>query len=439
MTDDALRELFADAFHDEPDRMASPDEDIARGRASRTRRRRTRLTTGVVAVFAAASLGIVAPDAIDDLRAPSVDTAAPDYGELPPFVPEPFGVQFASSGGSDPAAETQSGGPQPDSPESGLEDSRSSGPRDRLGMVDAVLQSLPTEVELADPAAEPLVRAHHLKISVERDGVPFDLQVWWQLSSDDAQSFRPCSEPAAAFTRTAVWHACTEGTDAQGRWRVIGTPDPGHRVLVVDEYPAAITLVWDAEAEDGAAVDMGAVLGDDEADRVAEAVRDRARDFSATLSGGITNINEYVSHFDMARVAPRWPDIEAALTEVLGPLDLVRLDEPDPALLANLGVSEPTAMTASYRTAAGGTVELAVWQTGPIYSGLCTVKTDCDVWPGSRDYFRPLLDAQADAKGGTAFGDLGQAYLVLDGIDGDAAGLHRAAMAAIFAVLPVEF
>ncbi|WP_053208125.1 hypothetical protein [Jiangella muralis] len=431
MTDDALKELFADAFLDEPDRLASPDEDIARGRARRARRRRARMSAGVVGVLAAGSFGIlVAPELVDPQG--ELSAAGPGslpYDELPPLVPPPWGQSVMETG-----AMTGS-----DSPASGPESSRLSSQPDRLGMVDAVFQSLPADVELADPAVVPLVRSHHVKVQVERDGVPFDLQVWWQLSSNDAQSFRPCSEPAAAFTRTAVWDDCTEGTDAQGRWRVIGTPDPGRRVLVVDEYPAAITLVWDAIAEDATPADPGAVLSDDEADRVAEAVRDTARDYSATLSGGINNTSEYMSDFAMAMVWRRWPEIEAVLTAVLGPLDRVRFDKSDPALPSDWGASEPMAMTASFRMAGGGTVELAVWQTGPIYGTLCTVKTVCEVWPGSRDYFRPLLDAPADARGGTAFGDLGQVYLVLDGIDGDAAALHRAAMEEIFMVLPMQY
>lgn len=425
MTDDTLRELFAEAFHDEPDRMASPDEDIARGRASRTRQRRTRLTTGVVAVVAAASLGVVAPDAIDDLRAPSVDTAAPSYDELPAFEPAVIEAQAASL---ESTGELQSGG-EPGGRTFAAE------PAD---MVAALRAALPADLTFPGaPSAQQSVGRHRVVFFAERDGVPFTLRVWWQPGSEMATEFRPCTEPAAAFTRTAVWDDCTQGNDERARWRVAGSPDAQHRVLVVDGAPASATVVWETTGDAAAA--PSDLFSDDEAYHLADVAWDVAVNSVALFSGtGTSAFTELNTDFEIGAVAASWASVEAALTSVLGPLTRIRLDEPDVDRLANWMVNppEPKVVTASYRTATGATVELAVWQAGPVYGTLCTNLIVCEVWAGSREYFTPLLTSSADAMGGTALGDQGQAYLVLDGVSGDVVTLHRAAMEALFSVLP---
>ncbi|TDD64238.1 hypothetical protein E1262_28805 [Jiangella aurantiaca] len=435
---DTLKDLFEQALAGEPARPVVPDEDIARGRARRARQRRQRWSAGV-AVAAVAWLGaLVAPALVgpDDDQVSAGDSASVPYDELPPFVPE-LSVRTSLTSGEQPAS-ADPGRLESSHGESGVDGAAGVEP---AAMLTAVRDALPATMSLdtGRTSDAPAVRRQRLHFSGERDGVPFTLQVWWQPGAENAMHFRPCSEPVAAFSRTAVWDACSENMDEQNRWRVIGTPDARHRVLVVDGAPAAITVAWETAAGDEPGVDPAAVLSDDEADRIAEAAWGVAVDSGLRLLGAQGgNVQELRSDFDLGAVTASWGNVEAALTRVLGPLTRVRLDQPDPDLLANwmVGPPEPKVVTASYRTARGGTVELAVWATGPIYGALCANLLACDVWPGSRDYFEPLLNAPADARGGTALGDQGQAYLVLDGVDGDAAALHRAAMEAVFAVLP---
>ncbi|TDC48541.1 hypothetical protein E1212_20765 [Jiangella ureilytica] len=438
---DTLKELFEDALAGEPTRPVSPDEDIARGRAQRARQRRQRWSTGV-AVVAVAWLGaLIAPSLLGpgggDVTAGDGAAAAP-YDELPPIVPLQ-GVRAQVASGDHPAssdAGSQSGGSfeGESGAESGGDEAAGLEPAAMLG---AIRRALPAGLALeTGRTSNTYARRHHLVLAGERDGQPVTLRVWWQIGTPDPRDeFRPCSEPVAAFSRTAVWDACSAGMDEQNRWRIIGTPDPQHRVLVVDGFVAAITVAWESHAGN----EPAAVLSDHEADRIAEAAWDVAVESTVSLTnrpGG--NVQELRSDFELGAVIASWPNVEAALTRVLGPLTPVRLNQPDPDALANWMVRPPVpkVVTATYQTAGGGTVDLAVWQAGPIFGALCTVLTACDVWPGSREYFEPLLMAPADAKGGTALGDQGQAYLVLDGVPGDAAALHRAALEAVFSVLP---
>ncbi|RIQ30195.1 hypothetical protein [Jiangella rhizosphaerae] len=430
MTADDLRDLFAQALLDEPDRIVSADEDIARGRAVRSRRRRTRLAAGVLAVLAAGSLGLVVPDAFDDLREPGVEAAAPRYDQLPPFVPEPglrFQAQTTADSPADDASREES---------AALSSAEGTSP---AGMLTAVERALPGDVEFADGAAGQFVGRHRVAFSVERDGKPFTLRVWWQTGAWQPWLFRPCTEAVAAFDRTAVWDDCTQvGGPETLQWRVLGSPDPQRRVLAIDDTIAAVTVLWET-AEDEPATRPRDVLSDDEADRIAQATWDVAEDSIMRLNGtGVPASAEIWSGFGMGYVDESWANVEAALTRVLGPVSRVRKEGFQPSELNRAADPSqwPQAVTASYRTATGGTVDLAIWDAGAVYGALCTDLLACDVWPGSRDYFRPLLMSPADAMGGTALGDQGQAFLVLDGFDGDAAALHRAAMEAVFSVLP---
>ncbi|WP_116951094.1 hypothetical protein [Jiangella endophytica] len=435
MTDDDLKHLFAQAVLDEPDRIVSPDDDIARGRALRTRRRRRRIVAGVVAVVAAGTLGLVVPDAFVDLRAPGVEAAAPGYDELPPFDPEP-GMRFlaqprrtSGDGAAEVEVEVQESAGVPES----------ATPTMPSGMLAAVENALPDDVEFAGgEAPAQAVGRHRLVYSVERDGTPFTLRVWWQTGAMQSRAFRPCTEPVAAFSRTAVWDDCTQSPDHYGTVRVLGSPDPQHRVLALDGSWVAITVVWETpEAEP--ATRPGDVLSDGEAERIGDAVWGVALDSMARLTGSVGgNLAELRSDFGMGYVAESWANVEAALTRALGPLTRVRIDrhEPGPLNDPQAKVESPQAVTASYRTSTGGTVNLAVWDTGVIYGALCTNLLACDVWPGSREYFKPLLMSPSDVLGGTALGNQGQAYLVLDGVSGDVAALHRATMQAVFSVLP---
>ena len=221
-------------------------------------------------------------------------------------------------------------------------------------------------------------------------------------------------------------------------FRVLGTPDPQHRVLAIDDPMAAITVVW--ETHDWQSEGPQDVLSDDEAQHIAESAREVARESTVRNHGtGLGMFVELHSDFGMGYVAESWANVEAALAGVVGPVTRIRKDEYEPGDLDRFPDSPhrwPQAVTASYRTADGATVDLAIWDAGTIYGGLCTNLIACEVWPGSREYFEPLLTSPSDAKGGTELGNQGQVYLVLRDVSGDGPLLHSELMQAVFSVLP---
>ncbi|SDT25838.1 hypothetical protein [Jiangella sp. DSM 45060] len=361
MTDDALKELFADALLDEPDRMVSPDEDIARGRAHRARRRRGRLTAGVVGVLAAGSLGLVGPSLLPDDGAPAAGGVAPE-DQVWPYD------GAARSSAQEPGR--LSGGPQQAYAETG--DARAA-----TELSSAVRGAMPADVHVLheeyDPTLQPVVQ-----LQARRDGVVFHLSVRLQDARPDLPEFEPCTTPAEIPDGVARWDSCAQGYDDRGRWRVVGHAGPSLGVAIAEGGSASAMVSWlpaPVEAADGTQTEgsLAGTLTPDEANGIAEA---------AWEVGARSGAAELTSGFDLAATRRAWPDLELALQAAtgLGPLTRVEFEDDDPSTIR-----------ARYVTADDIEVALTVWQDDRFYDNLCTgpgART-CESWvAGTPDDYR---------------------------------------------------
>ncbi|SEE64859.1 hypothetical protein [Jiangella alba] len=368
MTDDALRELFADALLDEPDRMVSPDDDIARGRARRARRRRGRITAGVVGVLAAGSLGLIGPSLMPDDGAPAAaggtapeDQVWPYDGAARSSAREPGGL----TGGTQEAEAQTSGVTSADLPS-------------------AVVDALPADLQVLHQEYYPTLQPV-MQLQVQRDDVAFHIIVRLQDARPDLPEFEPCTTPVEIPDGVARWDSCAQGYDDQGRWRVLGYAGPTLGVAIAEGGSASAMVSWmrdPIEAADGRRTegDLAETLTSDEANGIVEAVWEvGARADAADLTSG----------FDLAATLRAWPDIELALEAVtgLGPLTRVEFEGNDPSQIR-----------ARYVNADRIEVALTIWQDDRFYDNLCTgpKPRTCESWntgpPDDPRLEQPILD-----------------------------------------------
>jgi hypothetical protein len=374
---DTLKELFQDALADEPTRPVVPDEDVARGRARRTRLRRQRVSAGF-AVVAVAWLGaLIAPTLVPDDGAPMASDSVDPDDQVWPYDD---GSRDAGRTSNDEPAELSGGSPQSSS--GGTEEMAEAG---NGGVADelssAVEGAMPGDVQVLqeDP---PIWRGPIVSFTVRRAGAEFGISVRLQDARPDLPEFQPCTTPAEIPDGVARWESCAQGYDEKGRWRIVGHAGSALGVAIAEGGSASAMVTWNPAtraAADGTMTerDLARTLTSSEANRLAEAAwAVGARYDAADLTWG----------FDMDAVRRGWPDIESVFETAtgLGPLTRVELEDDDPSMIR-----------ARYVNADDIEVSLTIWQDDRFYDNLCTRERPQAC--GSRDtgvYDDPRLDNQ---------------------------------------------
>ncbi|WP_026877039.1 hypothetical protein [Jiangella gansuensis] len=399
MTDAKLKELFEQALAGEPRGQIPVDDDIARGRALRSRRRRTRIGGGV-AVLAVVGAGVVvAPVLVPD-------------GDGAPAASDPSNQVWpydtpASVPARDDAFELHGLGPQSGA---GLSESTRSHastifaevspegvvsmPGSQLDLWTAVSSALPADLALA---SGPVVREQPgsgpgLLFSAVRGGTTFTVDIRLQEARPDLPEFQPCREPAEVPDGVATWAPCEQGYDDDSRWRIVGQAGDDTGVAVAEGGSVAAMVEWSSTIHDvGTATDtvgdFAETLTFEEANAVVEA---------AWSAGSEYDVGELVTGWDMELARDTWPQIEEAFETGLGLGELTRTSFDD---------GDPSTIVARYRTADDVEVDLVVWQDDRFYENLCTADASgaCESWFGSETYFQELDDADvALAAGGFA-------------------------------------
>lgn len=401
MTDAKLKELFEQALAGEPRGQASVDDDIARGRALRARRRRNRIG-GCVAVLAVVGAGVVVAPALvpDGEGAPA---AADARDQVWPYDTP------ASMPARDDALELHSLGPQSGSVRSQAStifaDVSPEGvvsiPGSQLDLWTAVSSALPADLALA---SGPVVRQEPgsgpgVLFSAVRGGTTFSVDIRLQEARPDLPEFQPCREPAEIPDGVATWSPCEQGYDDEDRWRIVGQAGDDTGVAVAEGGSVAAMVEWSSTIHDvGTATDT---VGDfaetftfEEANAVVEA---------AWSAGSEYDLAELVTGWDMEMARDTWPQIEAAFETGLGLGELTRTSFDD---------RDPSTIFARFRTADDVEVDLAVWQDDRYYENLCTADASgaCTSWSGSRSYFEQLDETDSALTGG-GFAGLGSYFL----------------------------
>jgi hypothetical protein len=352
MNQERLRALFEDALADEPTNTGLVDDDVARGRALRSRRLRRRAGgagVGAAALIAAALVVPASPlSLIDDARdgAPNSVRPATTMVDGPPLAPEVA-----------------------DSPL--LRD-----------IWEAVSAELPDDVELVDDSYVygSGYGAAGIYLSLERQESWFTLTISLGNGRPDLEDFRPCNDVPAASGFWGDAQICEEGRDDEGRWRLMSESDaPVQRVTVLEDESAAAT-VWLSQpasdiGADGGVLDPGDWnLSTEETDAIAAAAwAVGERHDPADLTNGIS----------LSEALVAWPEMQATLEEKLdlGPLTPVApgddasvegIYDPETGAIADVDDEWQTGtIAARYATQEGIEIDVMVWQVARLYEPFC--------------------------------------------------------------------
>ncbi|PZF85939.1 hypothetical protein [Jiangella anatolica] len=373
MVDSDLKDLFRDVLTDEPPITASIQEDLARGRARRTRRRQRRLTVTGAALAAAGTTALLVPALVDDDPVP----AASD--EVWPY---------STSASSDVASVVpQFGGPMPSSADAGPESDATADPLERVVWA-AVRSALPADLSPTEPgfAVQGLGEGYGLSFTAVRGEAVFTVDVVVQAAPPELGVFRPCTEPAQTPDAVDLWSACSQGWDDEDRWRVVGHAGDVTGVAVAEGGSAAVTVVWSTliDHRPSDQKDLAGTFSPEEANAIAEA---------AWRAGSRYDADELVvgtgPGWDVDAVRRDFQGIEAILEAAAGPVEELSAD------------TSRDHVAATYATQAGN-VTVTMWASSErYYAGLCWILTACEQWPGSIDYFA-ALDDSAPSMGSTA-------------------------------------
>ncbi|WP_026877041.1 hypothetical protein [Jiangella gansuensis] len=399
MSSPALKELLESALAGEPARGVSADAVVARGRARRARRLRRRAGAGVLVITAAAA-GLALPSS-------PVSVVDAEVAQAPTTGGVRADAVLSPAVADDPV---------------------------KLEMWEAVDDALPSDVRLVeDSYVYGDTPGPGLYLSLERGDVRFSLSVWLQNSRPDLADYRPCTEPEPLMGESSLWSDCEQGADDDGRWRVVGSDDGRDTFLILDGEPAAVALRWGvnydgAEVDDqGMPLETKTALTEAEADRVADAVWSvGARHTPAELVSGV----------DLeATSGAAWAQIEAALEEAFGQLTVVEPVDGEVRASAG-GVDVQTGLvSATYETADGVRVDVAVAQKDRLYEPMCIERYgECSLFPGAVHAFGTGDPAAGQAASGT-LGQRGTLVVRTDAASPELeAAVNRANVAAMQAV-----
>lgn len=403
MTD--IKTVFEHVLDGEPTVTVPLHEDLARGRALRSRRRRNRLVTGATALGVVWAGVLIVPALVGDQPGSMADSGEAADEVWPyetPARPEPVTGPPPTSA-SLPLGETLT-------ESAALATAWVNSPVENQ-LWRAVRPVLPGDLALAD---EKLISrrgntGQGLELVAVRGDTAFVLEIAVQQISPDTARFRPCTEPAEIPGGLARWEHCSQGYDGEGRWRVVGQAGGDTGVAVAAGGTAAVTVRWSTDLAGHDPLDevpegsLSDTLTPEEANAIAEASWGVASRYTpAELAEGTATT------WDIEALAADWSRVEAALEVSFGPLEDASVERP-----------APTVITASYTSAEAGRVVVAVWaEHRRRYESLCHELAVCAVWPGSTEFFAPLINDDVGISGGILGDNRMPLFLSVDGVTG---------------------